>query len=146
MTIYFYAQTEAFAAFSNFSPHGIEMEGVWWRTVEHYFQAQKFQDPAYQTIIGKASTPKMAKEMGRSRAYAIWPDWDQRREDVMLKAIRQKFRTHPEIKALLLSTGDEVLAEASPNDYYWGIGGDGSGQNRLGEILQIVRQELRDTI
>ncbi|BEV10811.1 hypothetical protein ATDW_13070 [Asticcacaulis sp. DW145] len=39
MTIWFYGQTDAYAEFSNFSPHGFQMEGVWWPTVEHYFQA-----------------------------------------------------------------------------------------------------------
>lgn len=143
MTIWFYGQTDAYAEFSNFSPHGIQMEGVWWTTVEHYFQAQKFVDPNYRVRIAKASTPKMAKSMGQSRAVQLWPDWDERRDLVMLAALRQKFLTHHALKAMLLSTGDEELAEASPHDFYWGIGGDGSGQNRLGLLLMQVRAELR---
>lgn len=140
--IYFYSQTEAFREFSNFSPHGIEMDGVWWKTVEHYFQAMKFGDEAYRDRIGKASTPKMAKALGRTRAFPIRPDWDTARDAVMLDAVRAKFRTHKTLADLLLSTGDEDLAEAAPGDY-WGIGGDGSGENRLGLILQQVRGELR---
>ncbi|BEV10810.1 hypothetical protein ATDW_13060 [Asticcacaulis sp. DW145] len=85
----------------------------------------------------------MAKSMGQSRAFRLWPDWDERRDMVMLAALRQKFSTHYKLKALLLSTGDEELAEASPHDFYWGIGGDGSGQNRLGQLLMQVRAELR---
>ncbi|MDC7683973.1 NADAR family protein [Asticcacaulis sp. BYS171W] len=142
MTLYFYSKGEAYGEFSNFSPHGIEMDGVWWPTVEHYFQAQKFIDPNYRLKIAKASTPKMAKAMGQSRAHPIHADWDERREVVMLEAVRKKFTTHPALKTLLLSTGDETLAEASPNDFYWGAGGDGSGLNRLGEILMQVRTEL----
>lgn len=143
MTLWFYAQTEAFGEFSNFSPHGIEMDGVWWPTVEHYFQAQKFVDADYRARIARASTAKMAKSLGQSRAFAIWADWDHRRDAVMLEAVRRKFTTHSALGALLLSTGDEVLAEASPNDFYWGAGGDGSGLNRLGQILMQVRGELR---
>ncbi|MFT3995769.1 MAG: NADAR family protein [Asticcacaulis sp.] len=146
MTIWFYAQTEAYAEFSNFSPHGIEMDGVWWPTVEHYFQAQKFVDSAYCARIAKASTPKMAKSLGQSRAFVIWPDWDARRDAVMAAAIRKKFGTHAALGKLLLSTEQEELAEASPNDFYWGVGGDGSGQNRLGQILMQVREELRNKI
>ncbi|HKC73877.1 MAG TPA: NADAR family protein, partial [Chloroflexota bacterium] len=43
MTIYFYSTREKpYGCFSNFSPHGFELDGVWWPTSEHYFQAQKF--------------------------------------------------------------------------------------------------------
>jgi len=52
-------------------------------------------------------------------------------------------RTHKVLAELLLSTGEDTLAEAAPGDYYWGIGADGSGENRLGRILEQVRTELR---
>jgi hypothetical protein len=31
------------------------------------------------------------------------------------------------------------------NDYYWGIGVDGSGKNMLGKLLMEVRQALSNT-
>jgi predicted NAD-dependent protein-ADP-ribosyltransferase YbiA (DUF1768 family) len=37
--IYFYTPEDAYGAFSNFSRHGVEMDGLWWPTVEHYFQS-----------------------------------------------------------------------------------------------------------
>ncbi len=42
MTIQFYSKTDAYAWTSNFSPHGFELDGKHWPTVEHYFQAVKF--------------------------------------------------------------------------------------------------------
>ena len=43
MTIYFYGADEVpYGCFSNFSDHGFDLDGVWWPTSEHYFQAQKF--------------------------------------------------------------------------------------------------------
>jgi hypothetical protein len=43
MAIYFYSDREnPYGCFSNFSRHGFELDGVWWSTSEHYFQAQKF--------------------------------------------------------------------------------------------------------
>ena len=50
MTIYFYAQTDEYSEFSNFAPLGVEMDDVWWRAVEHYFQAQKFLNPAFADV------------------------------------------------------------------------------------------------
>jgi len=143
MTIYFYSQTDPFGEFSNFAPFGVEMDGVWWRTVEHYFQAMKFDDGEYRERIRKASTPKDAKALGRTRDIPIRSDWDVARDAVVLEAVRRKFRTHKVLAELLLSTGEDTLAEAAPGDYYWGIGADGSGENRLGRILEQVRTELR---
>jgi hypothetical protein len=34
----------------------------------------------------------------------------------------KKFSSTPELKAYLLSTGDEILVEAAPRDRIWGIG------------------------
>jgi len=143
MPIYFYSSTASFYEFSNFSPHGIEVEGVFWPTVEHYFQAEKFSDEAYRERIRRAKLPKDAKALGRTRALPIHADWDTRRDDVMLAAIRRKFATHETMRELLLSTGDEELLENAPMDFYWGCGRTGTGQNKLGKILMRVREELR---
>jgi ribA/ribD-fused uncharacterized protein len=61
----------------------------------------------------------------------------------MYRAVRRKFELHPELKDMLLATGDEDIAETAPHDSYWGIGRDGSGQNRLGKIIERIRDELR---
>ncbi|BCM89909.1 N-glycosidase [Abditibacteriota bacterium] len=143
MAIYFYSKSERYFEFSNFSSHGVELNGAWWPTVEHFFQAQKFEDKDYRDRIRRARTPKDAKELGRTRALAILADWDTRRDEVMLEAVRKKFATHAAIRELLLSTGDEELIENAPTDYYWGCGRTGTGQNKLGQILMQVREELR---
>lgn len=144
MAIYFYSKTEAYSQLSNFSPHGVEMDGAWWPTVEHYFQACKFADAAYREKIRIARLPKDAKTLGRSRVLPIRADWDTHRDEVMLQAVRCKFQTHRDTREILLSTGDEELIENAPMDYYWGCGRTGTGQNKLGQILMRVRQELRD--
>ena len=143
MTIYFYTpHEEPYGCFSNFSRHGIEMDGVWWPTTEHYFQAQKFAGTAYVAQIQRALTPKQAAQMGRDRAWPLRPDWEQVKDDVMFKAVLRKFETHHELRTLLLSTGKEEIVESAPGDYYWGCGADGSGQNKLGKLLMEVRSIL----
>ncbi len=143
MPIYFYSKSVDYFEFSNFSPHGVELEDLWWPTVEHFFQAQKFEDAAYRERIRRAHSPKDAKQLGRTRALPILSDWDTKRDDVMLEAIRRKFGTHKTVRELLLSTGDEELVENAPGDFYWGCGRTGTGQNKLGKILMQVRGELR---
>lgn len=142
-TIYFYAQTDPYAEFSNFAPFGVEMNRVYWRTVEHYFQAMKFHDDAYRERIRSASKPKDAKALGMTRNIPLRADWEEVKDGLMYDAVAQKFQTHPAPRDLLLGTGDARIVENAPMDYYWGGGQDGTGLNKLGEILMQVRAELR---
>jgi ribA/ribD-fused uncharacterized protein len=81
--------------------------------------------------------------MGRDRARPLRPDWEQVKDDVMRRAVRRKFETHPALRQVLLATGDELIVEDAPNDWYWGCGKDGTGKNMLGHILMDVRTTLR---
>lgn len=145
MTIYFYNESEQpYGCFSNFSPHGFELDGLWWPTSEHYFQAQKFVGTHHTEEIRIAKTPADAARMGRERSRPLRQDWEEVKEEVMERGLLCKFQTHPELGQILLSTGDELIVENAPQDYYWGCGEDGSGKNRLGEILMKVRTRLRD--
>lgn len=143
MTIYFYSTNDHYGEFSNFARYGIELDGLWWPTTEHYFQAQKFEDATYRERIRAAATPKRAAELGRSRELPLRSDWESIKDDVMYRAVLQKFQMHSQLRELLLATGDEELVENAPGDYYWGCGKDGSGQNKLGYTLMRVRAELR---
>jgi predicted NAD-dependent protein-ADP-ribosyltransferase YbiA (DUF1768 family) len=44
---------------------------------------------------------------------------------------------------MLLATGEQDIAEATPADSYWGVGGDGGGLNKLGKIMARIRADLR---
>jgi ribA/ribD-fused uncharacterized protein len=85
----------------------------------------------------------IAARMGRSRERPLRRDWDSVKDRIMLEAVRTKFAQHADLRAMLQSTGDARIVEHTTNDSYWGDGGDGSGKNRLGEILIQVREELR---
>ena len=145
--IYFYTKTNHYFEFSNFSPHGIEVDGQYWPTVEYYhYQAMKFSKEAcevHRDRIRGCATAREARQLGQTRSVPIRPDWDLVRDSVMEQALRLKF-SRPQLLERLLSTGQRQLVEASPFDYYWGAGADGSGQNRLGRLLMSIRDELRD--
>lgn len=143
MTIYFYSSADEYYEFSNFSKHGFELKDKYWPTVEHYFQAQKFPNHPQEERIRTASTPKLAKQLGRTRSVPLRANWELVKEEVMKKALLAKFRTHQDLKTLLLNTGKEKLVENAPSDYYWGCGANGNGKNRLGKILMEVREILR---
>lgn len=144
MTIYFYGTRDEYGCFSNFSPHGFELDGFYWPTSEHYFQAQKFAGTPHAEQIRQVKTPKEAAKMGRDRKRPLRSDWEQVKDDIMKKVVLCKFKTHADIRQVLLSTGNELIVENSPIDYYWGCGADGSGKNKLGLILMEVRDILRE--
>ena len=144
MTIYFYSRTDEYGDFCNFSLHGFELKGRYWRTVEHYFQAQKFAGTDHEERIRCARTPADAKELGRSTKIPLREDWENVKDEIMYEAVLRKFETHPDIRDRLLGSGDEDIVENARGDYYWGCGADGTGQNKLGNILMAIRDRLRD--
>jgi N-glycosidase YbiA len=144
MEVLFYSTKERpYGCFSNLSAHPFELNGLLWPTSEHYFQAQKFASRGYAEAIRAVRSPMGAARMGRARSQPIRADWEQIKDDVMRRAVLRKFETHAEIRAVLLATGDEEIVEDAPNDFYWGRGADGTGQNKLGQILMEVRTMLR---
>lgn len=141
--INFYRVSDEYGCFSNFAPYPIEIDGKRWPTSEHYFQAQKFDDPQHQEGIRREKSPMIAARMGRDRKKKLRRDWESVKVSVMRKAVRAKFAQHDDIREVLLSTADAKIVEHTENDDYWGDGGDGSGKNMLGHILMQVREELR---
>ena len=146
MAVEFYSTQDEYGAFSNFAPYPFTLDGKRWPTSEHYFQAQKFvgtKDGDHAEQIRKANSPMIAARMGRSRKVKVRRDWEGVKDGVMRKAVLRKFETHADIRELLLGTGGETIVEKTTDDYYWGCGADGSGKNRLGQILMEVRSTLR---
>ncbi len=140
--IYFYRVNEPYGVFSNFHSTGFSVSEIWWPTVEHYFQAQKFHDEILRGKIRSLTSPMEAAKVGRSRNYPLREDWELIKDDVMRFAVLKKFSQNDEAKNILLSTGGAELIEHTKNDRYWADGGDGTGKNMLGKILMETRSVL----
>jgi len=143
--IKFYHSHEPYYEFTNFATqYPIQLDGRSWPTTEHYFQAQKFIGTPYEEAIRRQPNARGAFDMSRNPSVSHWRrgDWDQVKNDIMLKCLKAKFTQHKSLKKLLLGTGDKRLIEHTSNDSYWGDGRDGSGQNKLGKLLMQVRKEL----
>jgi ribA/ribD-fused uncharacterized protein len=145
-----------FRAFSNDAEYPIEIEGVSYPTVEHYYQAMKareFGDSESEKRILEARTPKAAKAMGRKVKNFMKEVWDEKRREIMLRAVKAKFVQHPELQKQLLDTGKRPIGKADPRNTFWGIGtGVASeksndptkwrGQNQLGKMLMSFREDF----
>ncbi|MBC8171858.1 MAG: NADAR family protein, partial [Anaerolineae bacterium] len=127
MVIYFYSAGEApYGCFSNFSAHGFEAEGYYWKTSEHFFQAMKFVKSIKDfEDVQRAKTPKLAANIGRDRKRPLRQDWESVKDSIMRRGVLLKFRANADIRDILLGTGDEELVENAPHDTYWGSGADG---------------------
>jgi ribA/ribD-fused uncharacterized protein len=98
--IYFNSKDRVYGWLSNFYSGGFEEDGLYWPTVEHYFQAQKFDEPGqelYREQIRTCGGPLKAKQLGKTKDFKIRSDWDKEvggivvKEQVMLHALRLKF-------------------------------------------------------
>lgn len=139
----FYSKNKETAYFSNFYPAPIEIDDKRYPTVEHYYQAQKFEDMAFQNRVRKAKYPGQAKLMTRgNNVPPVRADWEEIKESVIETALAAKFSQNPELKVRLIATAPKRLIEDSPRDYYWGCGSDGSGKNRMGILLENLRDRL----
>jgi ribA/ribD-fused uncharacterized protein len=139
--IHFYHKEEPYYEFTNFARYPVQLKGKTWPTSEHYYQAQKHAGTPLEEQIRQAARPREAFHLGRSQPSR--PDWEEVKDAVMCEVVLAKFTQHPYLRKLLLSTGDALLVEHTENDPYWGDGGDGSGQNMLGQVLMRVREQLR---
>jgi len=132
---------------SNFAPAPVTLEGVEYPTVEHAYQAAKTLDPGERQMIRLASTPDLAKKM--SRKLTRRPDWPEVKVEIMRELVWQKFQGHPDLRVLLLATGDAELVEGNTwHDNFWGNCrcpkcADSQGQNWLGRLLMEVRERLQ---
>lgn len=136
-----------FAFLSNFHPSRIEYQGITYPTVEHAYQAAKFQDQETKLKIAALKTPGDAKRAGKYRKMsgAATKKWDVDRVEIMEELVRLKFSKDP-MRALLHGlTGEAKLVEGNWwGDKFWGVDKTtGEGMNMLGEILMIVRKEIR---
>jgi len=124
---------------SNFYPAAIVVDGRIWPSVEHYYQAHKFQGTEWFEFL--ANQPTAAKAKTKSRKAGVCQLSQAQKELILFKAVKAKFSQHPDLKALLLATSTKWIVEGSPKDRYWGTA-NGSGLNRMGELLMELRAHL----
>ena len=144
--------------FSNMHEAPVQIDGMTFPTVEHYFQwskAKMFGDAEAQAKILKTPSPKSVKAYGKKVKNFDEEAWKEKRDSVMEVAVKAKLMQHPDILKKLRETGTRPIAEADPRGKYWGIGTSADtskakdpsrwpGENKMGKILMRLRDELKE--
>ena len=144
--IFFYKEFGPLGYLATYSNHGFFKDGIWWKTTEHFYQAQKFNDVDIRMKIAKAVTPKEASNIGRDRSLPIIVNWEEIKKDVMLTGILEKFRQNNDILYKLISTCDEEIVEETTKENFWGCGPKKDGENNYGKLLMVAREILRNEL
>lgn len=98
-----------------------------------------------------------AKKLGRGVKNYDETFWNQKREKIVLFGAREKFNQNPDLKHILMNTGDTSMVESSPYDKIWGIGlseydakrtppEKWPGLNLLGKVLDRLKTEFNNTL
>jgi ribA/ribD-fused uncharacterized protein len=117
-------------------------KGHMYKSVEHYFQSMKTDEPDEKLAILQADTPAMAKRLGRNAT--LRPDWEKSKVHIMYCGLCAKFAGIQYLRSQLLKTEDAMLIEGNYwGDEEWGVPNNGAGKNMLGILLMIVRNGIR---
>jgi len=136
---------------SNYHVCSIIYEGIEYTSTEAAYQAAKIYYPEsrFKTNIERgriaAMTPNEAKKETHKESFKamIRPDWDDVKLDIMYEVNKYKYTQHPELREMLLETGDKYLEEKNWwGDVFWGVV-DGEGENQLGMMLMRIRNEIK---
>lgn len=146
--------------FSNWYPAVFTVDGVTYLNAEQYLMHQKALccgDTATAAQVMLDPDPKRVKLLGRAITPYDDARWCAVRQEVIYRGLLAKFGQNSGLKHQLLSTGDKLIAECSPNDRIWGIGlalddprhqdvTQWQGESILGRALMRVRQTLKAEI
>ena len=135
----------------------IRYKGITFFNSEQAFMWEKavyFGDMETAQNIVKNPDPARCKRLGRLVKDFDVEKWSKVNFQIMVDVNYAKYSQSSRLKALLLSTEDKILVEASPYDKIWGIGihwedddcldeSKWRGQNLLGKALMEVRNMIR---
>ena len=124
-------------------PHRIEIyyENMLFLCVETAYHAAKTLDMNFRYEISQMN-PFDVFALAKNGGIPVRENWNNMKYDIMKDLLSQKFQ-HPELKKMLLDTGNATLIEGNTwGDVYWGVC-DGVGENNLGKILMDIRKYLK---
>jgi len=136
-----YIDYSNFFPLTNYSMYSIEIDGEEYKSVEHYYQAMKFvKDKKNFEKTKMSKTSLEAKNIGENYQY----ENKEIENKILEKALRAKFRQHPNLMRILKETKGEIIYRIL--DSFLGVGFDNKGKNIVGQILMKIRDGKPESV
>ena len=115
-------------------------------SMEHYFHSMKYFIPKsnnYHTHVSNILKIKKSTDViTYTKAYPyMCSNFCNLKDKVMKNGLTLKFYQNPHLRKKLINTSGPIIVDI--DDSYWGIGKNKKGENKLGLLLQEVREELK---
>lgn len=146
MTIDFYKEFGELGYLANYSSHGFYKDNIYYKTVEHFYQSEKFDDVNIKAKIISCNTPKEASNIGRDRNLKRKDNFRDKKINVMYEGLYLKFSQNKDIRSKLIETGEKEIREMSTKESFWGIGPNLDGENHIGKLLMKVRKQVKEDV
>lgn len=146
MTVDFYKEFGELGYLANYSSHGFYKNNIYYKTVEHFYQSEKFNDLDIKNNIINCDTPKEASNIGRDRSLKRIDNFKDIKLNVMYEGLYLKFSQNKDIRSKLIETGNKTIREMSVKESYWGIGPNLDGDNHIGHLLVKVREKVKEDV
>ncbi|KAJ3562825.1 hypothetical protein NP233_g9335 [Leucocoprinus birnbaumii] len=138
--------------FLNHSHHRVMYANRTYPSAMHLHEAMKFMETKPELAEKIRNTPNVEDVYPLTARLQVWvrPDWSAVFLDKMEEVLLHKFLQHPDLRMMLMKTGNAKIVYSDPADPYWGSGaqyGAGStfpGTNYLGKLLERVREQLKE--
>lgn len=145
------------SCFSQWYKSDFEVDGIVYKTAEHWMMSQKallFGDTEIYREIMTTNDPGKVQILGRKVKNFDLNIWNENCFAIVLEGNYHKFSQNKQLETFIIATEDAVLVEASPLDRIWGIGLAAAdeysenpymwkGLNLLGFALMEVRDKLK---
>lgn len=137
--------TRGFIYLANDSPYPIVVDQIYYKTLEHAFQAHKVLSQKKREIIALSPTAEHARSLVEN--IPTRDDWDDVKLDVLRQLLEVKFNSNQLRPALIETLPRPLINQNTDHDQLWGdcvcsehI--DEPGQNLLGQLLTELRDRL----
>lgn len=123
---------------------GIELEGRSWPSAEHYVAVMLAGNRGLAERVNDAQTAQGAYQLIKPWYRPKVRGWKSLRRVYMTRALYTVVQMYPDVAKYLVETEDQLIAESSAYDHYWGIGRDMRGENMLGKVWMDIRKKLQE--
>lgn len=153
--------TSYFGPLHNDYPFNQEIDGQKYQTVTHYVYSQMVPDETVASFVSSQIDAETARKKANGYLFGKVVKGGDRKvpegiATIMMAALQEAYKTLfsiPQLKSKLAGTGQEMLVYTPekvtflPGDpTYLGVNRADNGQNKLGELLMMIRRNAQEDI